>query len=119
MAGRDENTYGFRKDDADALINMIGMGEVETPGRRLGGGGGAAADTLFSFSLSANLSSGIASASIYEMAPTAVGDFVETSSVRDHLHIFEDLLSGDTGLCIKQGGYYYVIQANCPTPPEP
>jgi hypothetical protein len=31
MAGRDENTYGFRKDDADALIGMIGMGETETP----------------------------------------------------------------------------------------
>jgi hypothetical protein len=37
MAGRDENTYGFRKDDADALVNMIGMGEAETTGRRLGG----------------------------------------------------------------------------------
>lgn len=33
MAGRDENTYGFNRDDADALISMIGMGETETPGR--------------------------------------------------------------------------------------
>lgn len=34
MAGNDENTYGFRKDDADALVASIGMGETETPGRR-------------------------------------------------------------------------------------
>jgi hypothetical protein len=33
MAGNDENTYGFRKDDADALIASIGMGEAR---RRVG-----------------------------------------------------------------------------------
>lgn len=33
MAGKDENTYGFVKADADALVSMIGMGEEETPTR--------------------------------------------------------------------------------------
>ena len=34
MAGNDNHTYGFNRDDHDALISVIGMAETETPGRR-------------------------------------------------------------------------------------
>ena len=38
-AGQDESTYGFSKDDAGSIVNMIGGEETETPGRRASGGG--------------------------------------------------------------------------------
>jgi hypothetical protein len=108
MAGRDENTYGFRKDDADALIAGIGMGETETPGRRLGSGGAQ----LFRFTLNASLASGTADADILLMDGTDTGI---DASVLDPLGIFASLVdAGDTGLCLRQGGSYYVIQAACP-----
>jgi len=112
MAGRDENTYGFRKDDADALINMIGMGEVETPGRRLGGGGGSGI-SLFAFELTADMASNSATADISTLDGIST-DSLESSTVYDPQAIFGILETGDTGLCIKQGGLYYIIQANCP-----
>ena len=33
MAGRDEQTYGFRKDDAEGLINLLELGDGESVGR--------------------------------------------------------------------------------------
>ena len=46
MGGRDRTTYGFRSDDADALLNLITMGDVETPIRRPMGGGTGTADPI-------------------------------------------------------------------------
>jgi hypothetical protein len=109
MAGRDENTYGFRKDDADALIAGIGMGETETPGGRRGGGGG---NKLYRFTLNESLATGTADADILIMDGTDTGI---DADVLDPLGIFAALVNvDDAGLCILQGGSYYVIQAACP-----
>jgi len=112
MAGRDENTYGFRKDDADALIGIIGMGETETPGRRLGGGGGSSA-VLYAFTLTEAITDGEAAAIILELdGVDATNSFNDV--VYDPMNIFDTLIENSSGLCIKQGGKYYIIQAKCP-----
>jgi hypothetical protein len=107
---RDENTYGFRKDDADALIASIGMGESETPGRRFSGG---STSTLFAFALTADMVAKSAAADISNL-DGASQTFAEASTVYDPQDIFGTLNDGDTGLCLKQAGKYYIIQANCP-----
>lgn len=109
MGGKDENTYGFAKADADALVGMIGMGETETPGGRPRGGG----IKLYRFTLNASLASGTADADILLMDGTDTGT---DANVLDPLGIFAALVTvGDAGLCVLQGGNYYVIQAACPT----
>ena len=112
MAGNDNHTYGFNRDDHDALIAGIGMTETETPGRRGSGGGGG--DTLYAFELTANMSSFAATANIQKLDGVSF-DEIESSTVYDPVDIFSSLLNGATGLCIKQGGRYYIIQAHCPT----
>jgi hypothetical protein len=66
--------------------------------------------TLYRFALTASLSSGTASATIKDMA----GSTIKTDTIRDPEGIFAELVSGDTGLAIGQGGKFYVIQAPCP-----
>ena len=114
MAGRDRTTYGFRSDDADALLNLITMSDVETPIRRpMGGGGGGGGISLYRFTLNGSLASGTADADILLMDGTDTGT---DATVRDPLGIFAALVTiGDAGLCVLQDGNYYVIQASCPT----
>lgn len=72
---------------------------------RIGRDGG----TLYRFALTASLSGGTASATIKDMA----GSTIKTDTIRDPESIFTELVSGDTGLAIGQGGKFYVIQAPC------
>lgn len=100
----DEATYGFSKADATEIVQLIGGSDVEYPETRRRGGLG-----IFRFVLLANLTSGTASATIKNMAGTTIS----TKDVLDPEGIFAELVSGDTGLAIGQGGKFYVIQAPC------
>lgn len=75
-------------------------------------GVGAGGAVLYRFTLNANWSSGSADADILEMTGADTGI---DADVKDPLGIFADLGNGDAGLCLLQGGSYYVIQAPCPT----
>jgi hypothetical protein len=102
---KDENTYGFNKDDATSLVASISSPATSySEGRPRGGG-----IRLVRFALTASLASGTASATIKDMA----GATIDTDDVLDPEAIFDELDTGDTGLAIAQGGKYYVIQASC------
>lgn len=109
---KDESTYGFNKEDAEALIEKIGLRDEITPGRRIPVRARATGGiTLWRFTLNEAWSSGAADADILEMDGTDTGT---DADVLDPLGIFSTLGNGDAGLCILQGGSYYVIQAPCP-----
>lgn len=108
---RDEATYGFSRDDAYSLLRHVGGSESEYPEGSVRGGSGTTA-RLYRFTLNASLASGTADADILLMDGTDTGI---DANVLDPLGIFASLTSvGATGLCLKQGGVYYVIQAPCP-----
>jgi len=106
----DRNTWGFSKPDAEALKASIGGGETEIPDRLPGGGGGI---KLFGFALTSSMSSNSAAADISTLDGISTSS-IESSTVYDPQSIFSVLEVGDTGLCVKQGGKYYIVQANCP-----
>lgn len=64
---------------------------------------------LYQFTLTAALSGSSASATIKTMAGTTVGSL----SVSDPAGIFTGLASGKSGICILQGGVYYIYNAKC------
>lgn len=101
----DENTYGFEKQDALALLRHVGGGDATyQEGRTRGGGGG---DKHYLFTLTGTISAGAGAATIRDM-PDATE--IETgASVKDPLGHFNGLISGYRGICIKQGGLYYAI----------
>jgi hypothetical protein len=106
----DRNTWGFSKPDAEALKASLLNGETETSDRLPGGGGGI---KLFAFTLTADMASKSAAAGIFSLDGVTTSS-VESSTVYDPQNIFSTLKTDGTGLCLKQGGAYYVIQANCP-----
>lgn len=67
---------------------------------------------LYRFTLNEALTTGTADADILEMDGT---DTTIDDDVLDPLGIFDTLTNGDPGLCLKQDGNYYVIQAPCPS----
>lgn len=77
----------------------------------LSGGGGA---SLFGFELTSSMGGKSANADIYELDGIDLGDMIENSTVYDPKDIFGVLVTESTGLCLLQGGKYYIIQANCP-----
>ena len=110
---RDNHTYGHEKSIAQALKASVGVGDSEyREGLVRGNGGGSSGAVLYRFTLNANWSSGSADADILEMTGADTGI---DADVKDPLGIFADLGNGDAGLCLLQGGSYYVIQAPCPT----
>ena len=69
---------------------------------------------LFRFTLNEDMGATTANkgdADILQMDGTDTGI---DADVEDPLAIFATLESGDPGLCLKQGGSYYIIQAPCP-----
>ena len=75
-------------------------------------GNSTPAENLFRFTLNASLATGTADADILEMDGTDTGI---DADVLDPLGIFATLVTiGDAGLCLRQDGNYYVIQAECP-----
>jgi hypothetical protein len=93
----------------EILYAPSGTGELECV-VRFGGGGGA---SLFAFELTADMTSKAGAADISSIDGISITS-LESSTVYDPQNIFATLGTGDTGLCIRQGGKYYIIQANCP-----
>jgi hypothetical protein len=90
MAGNDDSTYGFNRDDAAAVLNMVGNVEVETPGRRViagrGSGGGVVIVKTGSGGIAARSSDtpGSGSVTIYTYDGT---DLVSTSDTVTAINI--------------------------------
>lgn len=80
---------------------------LNSNGPRIGGGA-----KLYRFTLNESWTSGAADADILEMDGT---DTTIDADVLDPLGIFSALTTGDAGLCMRQNGLYYVIQAPCPS----
>ena len=108
---KDERTYGFNKQDADALIESIGVRNEVFPTRRAGGSGGGGGSTLYRFETTAAYTTGTSvTATIKTMAGTT---FASGATLKDPEAIFVGLASGAKGYCIAQGGEYFAIQALC------
>ena len=108
----DQDTYGFNKADATALLRHVGGSQLEFQEGVVRGQRGSGGVTLYRFTLNASLASGTADADILNMDGTDTG---LDEDVLDPLGIFASLTSvGDAGLCLLQNGSYYVIQAVCP-----
>lgn len=94
---------------------MVGDDDIVTDCVRVfyaGGGSGGGETRLFRFTLNESLASGTADADILLMDGTDTGI---DATVRDPLGIFVGLTTvGSAGLCLRQNGLYYVIQAPCP-----
>lgn len=112
MAFEDDRiTFGFRRADAEALAKSIGGGDTEFPEGRPRGNGGRA---LYRFTLNENMGATTANqadADLLEMDGTDTNLDVD---ILDPVAIFSSLTNGDAGICYKQSGNYYVIQAECP-----
>lgn len=112
MAFEDDRiTFGFRRADAEALAKSIGGGDTEYPEGKVRTSGGGI--KLYRFTLNENMgatTANEAAADILEMNGTDTGT---DAAVKDPLAIFDTLENGDPGLCLLQGGIYYVIQAPC------
>jgi hypothetical protein len=117
MSGNDNDTYGFSKADAEELVEMIGGGETEYPELRprqksKGEGEGK----LYGFKLTNNgfLTTQTATADIYELANNVFGTMIaDEATIYDPSKWAAGAAIDLRGLCIKQGGSYYAIQAAC------
>jgi hypothetical protein len=116
MSGNDNDTYGFSKADAEELVEMIGGGETEyLEGRVRGGGGGGAMLFGFTTTSSGFLTTTTATADIYALAGSGFGSLIQSGvTIYDSAAWARGLPSGVNGICVKQGGLYYAIQAACP-----
>lgn len=121
---QDQNTYGFNKADAEALLNgltnientfpeRVPRDDITTPPDGL-------ADTLERFVMRSNWVGTTALATFTNLSEPAFG--TTNGVVEDPLGIFTDILGvGGEGLSIRtRYGRHYVIQAKCDqveTPP--
>lgn len=109
---KDTSTYGFNRKDAEDLINAIENREMTYREGLVRGGG--ARIKLYRFTLNEDMGATTTNkgdADILEMDGTDTGI---DADVEDPLAIFSTLTNTDAGLCLRQGGSYYIIQAPCP-----
>lgn len=100
----DENTYGFSRGDAEALIESIGPAETTFNELRPRGGGGV---NLFLYTLTSAMSAGSGTATIRNMADDT--QIATSQTVVDTLGFFNGLAIGQRGICVNSGGTYYAI----------
>lgn len=110
----DGHTYGFSKHDAEQLANAIGGGDVEfddsftdlgSPGIYIYG---------FTLTSAGFVTTKTATADIYPLSSAAFGTvLVSGATIYDPAGWALGLASGKSGLCVKQDGKYYAIQAGC------
>lgn len=98
--------YGFNKQDADNLLNSIEGTQPEN----LLPGSIVHYLRLYGFTLTSNMSSNTASATIATLNPIPT---TFTNIVITYLAAFSSLEAGDTGLCVYQDNQFIVIQADC------
>lgn len=108
---KDERTYGFNREDAGELANLIGSGESTFQEIKPRGNGVA---NLFGFCVNGPFTSGVAIAKIYKLDGASFGAFVGTHLLYDPVRWASGFLAGDQGLCMQSEGKYYAIQAPCP-----
>jgi len=115
MAGNDNHTYGFSKSDAEEIVEMIGGGEGEfVEGRVRGGGGGGIVVYGFTLTSAGFVTTKTATANIFPLNEAVFGSSIESGAkIYDPAGWALGLASGKSGLCVKQGGKYYAIQAAC------
>ena len=99
----DESTYGFNKQDADELLQLIDRGDIEYEELKPVQ---TSSTRLFVYTTSTAFSSNTATADITTLA----GSSVESdATVNDPLGHFSDVLSGSKGVCVRDGGEYYAL----------
>ena len=116
MSGNDNHTYGFSKADADELVEMIGGGETEHFEGRVRGGVGL---KIFGFTLTQPIdrSGGSvygfpAAANIHRLTPGFQflnPAFATGQAVQDPSGASIGMEAGQTGLCVRQHGFYFAI----------
>ena len=98
---------GFNEGDARQLLNLlngdaplIAREEQRVPYVR-----------HYKFTMTGDFVNGIASATITQLSgePVATG-----AELRPGMSAFEELTNGDSGMCFRQDGYYWISNANCP-----
>ena len=107
MTIEDEIVYGFDRQQAEELVSGLGQRDFASnqhPRESLH------EVVLYRFTLTSAFSSGLASAVLKYMDGRTAVDAIE---LEDVLGAFDGMLSGDNGLCLAQGGKFYVIQAAC------
>jgi hypothetical protein len=91
----------------------IGSGVIRASVAGIGGGGAI----FYGFTLSSSgfLTTTTATATIYALTGSGFGSIIESgATIYDSAGWALGVPSGTNGLCIKQGGLYYAIQAACP-----
>lgn len=114
---KDERTYGFNKQDADALIESIGVRNEVFPTRRAGGSGGG--PSVFAFKASSTIGTTSGTASIYAVDNMSFsGTTIATGAQLRASALFGSLATNTIGYCVRSGENYIVIQAGCPAEEE-
>lgn len=103
----------YLSEDSGGILIAVGEDDVSENIARVyvGSSGGAG---LFICRLNEPWSSNAADADIYTIDGSSYTDTGEDKTVYDPLGIFSSLTTDDYGLCLLQGGKYYLIQAPCP-----
>lgn len=109
---QDEHTYGFAKQDAQALLRHVGGDDGEYIEGVVRGNTSGNRARLYRFTMNEDWSAGVADSDILLMDGT---DTTIDADVLDPLGVFSALSNGDGGLCLLQDGIYYAIQAPCPS----
>lgn len=107
MPIEDEVVYGFNRQQAQELVSGLGQRDFES---QLHPREALHEVVMYRFTLTAAFSSGLADATLKYMDGRTAVDSIE---LEDVLGAFEGMVSGDNGLCLAQGGKFYVIQAAC------
>jgi hypothetical protein len=110
----DEKTYGFSIIDATDLMNNIRSAESWYPEIKPRGGRTQMIELFFAFELTGDMVSNAGAAVIKRFDGASLGDTVDGDTVYDPTGIFSILETGGTGICVKQGGLFYIYNANCP-----
>lgn len=110
----DKGTYGFGRADAEALANLIGSVEVETPRRPLRTVGGDGGSQSFGFEITTGMTSREGLATIFAMADVENATSIASNQAIKCRAFFGDLPAGTKGQCELHGDVYIVTNAACP-----
>lgn len=110
---RDQRGRTFNKQDADSLIQII-----EEPSAEFDEYGPPLTPRFFfGFELTSAVTTGTPSTATAKIVePDDESTEIETGvTLTLNYAMFDDLASGDKGICVKSGGKYYAVNAPCGT----
>ena len=70
--------------------------------------------TLWRFTLNENMGATTANEATADLIDLGGNNTTSDVTVYDRLGIFSSMQNLDAGFCVKQGGEYHVVQAECP-----